>query len=140
MDSLKSTIIRLKTTIIRLKTIIHSHGPDAYLEACTLHRGAFCQFPFRLIFYCLSSNSTGKKLAKRTSVHWPKLSFFISPSQFKNWTQFQKLECLKIGLIKKCQILKVVLLKLYCLPKSFAEGLLMFFYLKMQSPVANDVP
>ena len=29
-----------------------------------LHRGAFCQFPFRWIYYCHSSKSTGKKAGK----------------------------------------------------------------------------
>ena len=28
------------------------------------HRGAFCQFPFRLIHYCHNSKSTGKKTVK----------------------------------------------------------------------------
>ena len=30
----------------------------------TLHRGAFCQFPFRRIYYCHSSKSTGKETGK----------------------------------------------------------------------------
>ena len=30
----------------------------------TLQRGAFCQFPFRWIYYCLSSKSTGKETDK----------------------------------------------------------------------------
>ena len=30
----------------------------------TLHRGAFCQFPFWLIYYCHSSKSTGKESGK----------------------------------------------------------------------------
>ena len=30
----------------------------------TLHRGAFCQFPFRWIYHCHSSKSTGKKTDK----------------------------------------------------------------------------
>ena len=35
-----------------------------------MHRGALCQFPFRWICYCHSSKSTGRRLAKRTSVQW----------------------------------------------------------------------
>ena len=31
---------------------------------CTLHRGAFCQFPFRWVYYCHSSKSTGKETGK----------------------------------------------------------------------------
>ena len=34
-----------------------------------LHRVAFCQVHFQSIYYCHSSKSTGKKTAKRTSVH-----------------------------------------------------------------------
>ena len=34
-----------------------------------LHRDAFCHFPFRWIYYCHRSKSTGKELAKRNSVH-----------------------------------------------------------------------
>ena len=30
----------------------------------TLHRGAFCQFPFRWIYYCHGSDSTGKETGK----------------------------------------------------------------------------
>ena len=41
------------------------HFPIETIENRSLHRGAFCQFPF----CCHSSKSTGKKLAKRTSVH-----------------------------------------------------------------------
>ena len=33
-------------------------------NCCTLHRGAFCQFPFRWIYYCHSSKSTGKETEK----------------------------------------------------------------------------
>ena len=29
-----------------------------------MHRGAFCQFPFRWIYYCHSSKSTGKEIGK----------------------------------------------------------------------------
>ena len=32
------------------------------------HRGAFCQFPFRWIYYYGSNKTTGKELVKRTSV------------------------------------------------------------------------
>ena len=31
---------------------------------CTMHRGAFCQFPFRWIYYYHSSKSTGKETGK----------------------------------------------------------------------------
>ena len=31
----------------------------------TVHRGAFCQFPFRWIYYCHSSKSTGKETGKK---------------------------------------------------------------------------
>ena len=37
----------------------------------TLHRGSFCQFPFRWIYYChiIVVNPPEKKLAKHTSVY-----------------------------------------------------------------------
>ena len=34
-----------------------------------LHRGAFCQFPFRWIYYCHSSKSTGKETGK-IGLYW----------------------------------------------------------------------
>ena len=36
----------------------------AWPMSTTLHRGAFYQFPFRWIYYCYSSKSTGKETAK----------------------------------------------------------------------------
>ena len=46
-----------------------------------LHRGAFCQFPFRWIYYCHSSKSTGKETGKThlCALHWPeKLTLVFS--------------------------------------------------------------
>ena len=41
------------------------HGQNKYkIRLCTLHRGAFCQLPFRWIYYCHSSKSTGKETGK----------------------------------------------------------------------------
>jgi hypothetical protein len=34
------------------------------LQYNTLHRGAFCQFPFRWIYYYASNKSTGKETGK----------------------------------------------------------------------------
>ena len=34
------------------------------LHRSALHRGAFCQFPFRWIYYCHSSKSTGEETGK----------------------------------------------------------------------------
>jgi hypothetical protein len=31
---------------------------------CTVHKGAFCQFPFRLIYYYGSNKSTGRETGK----------------------------------------------------------------------------
>ena len=36
----------------------------AWPMSTTLHRGAFYQFPFRWIYYCYSSKSTGKETGK----------------------------------------------------------------------------
>ena len=38
----------------------------------TVHRGAFCQFPFQWIYYYDSNKSTGKETGKSTSVQWLK--------------------------------------------------------------------
>ena len=35
------------------------------VKICPFHRGVFCQFLFRRIFYCLSSKSTAKKTGKK---------------------------------------------------------------------------
>ena len=35
-----------------------------FLDFRTVHRGAFCQFTLRWIYYCLSSKSTGKETGK----------------------------------------------------------------------------
>ena len=37
-----------------------------------LHRGAFCQLPFRWVYYCNSSKTTGKETGKTGSrlTHW----------------------------------------------------------------------
>ena len=74
-----------------------------------LHRGAFCQFTFRWIYYCHNSKSTGKKTGKRhlcavsrlvfryTGLKWldlqillltvldvtPSITFTILPSTFE---------------------------------------------------------
>ena len=42
---------------------------QSFAQICTVklravHRGAFCQFSFRLIYYCHSSKSAGKKTGK----------------------------------------------------------------------------
>ena len=42
-----------------------------------LHMGAFCQFPFRWIYYCLVVIPPESKLAKRSSVHCDDNSFFF---------------------------------------------------------------
>ena len=41
---------------------------------CTLHRGAFCQFPFRRIYYYSSNKSTGKEIGKThlCALYWKK--------------------------------------------------------------------
>ena len=59
----------------------------AYVCHCTagLHRGAFCQFPFRWIYYCHSSKSTERKLAKRTYVHCMAKRKFIHISRHWHW-------------------------------------------------------
>ena len=44
-----------------------------------MHRGAFCQFPFRWIYYCHSSKFTGKETGKThlCAVCWTNLLFMI---------------------------------------------------------------
>ena len=37
---------------------------DVNAQCYAVHRGAFCQFPFRLNYYCHSSQSTGKEIGK----------------------------------------------------------------------------
>ena len=39
-------------------------GPKSLCISHAVHRGAFCQFPFRWIYYCHSSKSNGKKTGK----------------------------------------------------------------------------
>ena len=56
---LKASLVRKRTA--SLKSLLQSNtsafgGP--------LQRGAFCQFPFRWIYYCGSNKSTGKKSGK----------------------------------------------------------------------------
>ena len=42
----------------------------------TSHRGAFCQFPFRWIYYCHSSKSNGKETGKtHLCVQWANILF-----------------------------------------------------------------
>ena len=41
-----------------------STTPNTTKNVCTLHRGAFYKFPFRWIYYCHSSKSTGKETGK----------------------------------------------------------------------------
>ena len=40
-------------------------GKPASVLLSALHRGAFCQFPFRWIYYCHSSKSTEKETGKK---------------------------------------------------------------------------
>ena len=56
---LKASLVRKRTA--SLKSLLQSNtsafgGP--------LQRGAFCQFPFRWIYYCGSNESTGKETGK----------------------------------------------------------------------------
>ena len=44
--------------------LVHPFGP--------LHRGAFCQFPFRWIYYCHSCKSTGNFTASLIMLKWKK--------------------------------------------------------------------
>ena len=55
-----------------------------------VHRGAFCQFPFRWIYYCHSSKSTGKETDKmhlcgvgcQRCHFWPSWLYFAFPLHF----------------------------------------------------------
>ena len=57
-----------------------------YMPIGPLHRGAFCQFPFRWIYYSYSSKSTGKETGKTHicalhevhvwNVFWDRTNFF----------------------------------------------------------------
>ena len=54
----------------------------------TLHRSAFCQFPFRWIYYCNSSESTRKETGKTHLVQmgpWGFWLILISRVEHKNW-------------------------------------------------------
>ena len=46
------------------KSIFSSLLKETVLVFKTLHRGSFCQFRFRWIYYCHSSKSTGKETGK----------------------------------------------------------------------------
>ena len=51
--------------VLKLLKFIDVHAP----LFCTLHRGAFCQFLFRWIYYSRVVNPPERKMAKHTSVH-----------------------------------------------------------------------
>ena len=46
------------------KSIKKSLFKKHFLIVMSVHRGAFCQFPLRWIYYCHSSKSTGKEIGK----------------------------------------------------------------------------
>ena len=52
------------TTISRGCTQRGPHVISLYSSTIISNRSAFCQFPFRWIYYCLSSKSTGKETGK----------------------------------------------------------------------------
>ena len=55
-----------------VKSSKHFFGYFNTLESHSAHRGAFCQFPFRCIYYFFISESTGKETGKThlTAVRW----------------------------------------------------------------------
>ena len=60
-----------------------------YMEAKPVHKGAICQFPVRWIFYCQSSESTGKKTDKTHLCAVPAVSRRITIDQsFKTYQVF----------------------------------------------------
>ena len=51
--------------MIHVLTYLVAKSLDSTTYKCpTMHRGAFCQFPFRWIYYCHISKSTGKESGK----------------------------------------------------------------------------
>ena len=52
-----------------------------------LHRGTFCQFPFRWIYYCHSSKSTGKETGKKASLCTGFFQIFVAFSECSNFTK-----------------------------------------------------
>ena len=69
-------------------TLLKQHTELSF-STKALHRGAFCQFPFRWIYYCHSSKSTGKETGK---THLCALKGW----QFKNGILLPKLFCLTV--------------------------------------------
>ena len=70
----------------------------------SVHRGAFCQFPFRLIYYCHSSKSTGKETGKThlcavassiltaiDALQQQSKLLLVKPNKFKNILSIKKL-------------------------------------------------
>ena len=49
---------------MRIRQKINWHSRKIHCLAGALHRDAFCQLPFRWIYYCHSSKSTGKETGK----------------------------------------------------------------------------
>ena len=71
MDGLLLKIWKLnkvsKCKVIRYGKSVASSGKNKFHLEFTfqrLHRGVFCQFPFRRIYYYGSNNSTGKEISK----------------------------------------------------------------------------
>ena len=71
MDGLLLKIWKLnkvsKCKVIRYGKSVASSGKSKFHLEFTfqrLHRGVFCQFPFRRIYYYGSNNSTGKEISK----------------------------------------------------------------------------
>ena len=70
VQKFESNVISL-TFVININNYIYFNKvenvliPSAALKShSTAHRGAFCQFPFRWIYYCHISKSTGKEIGK----------------------------------------------------------------------------
>ena len=55
----------------------------ALFEVTTVHRGAFCQFPFQWIYYYGSNKSTGKETGKMhlCAVQWLGWNFIESKKE-----------------------------------------------------------
>ena len=85
------------------------------LKLCSfspVHRGAFCQFPFRWIYYCHSSKSTGKESGKthlcavhtKQVSHWPK--HISELKQIPEWSRFQNQNDSKSKQLQKCNMIQ----------------------------------
>ena len=80
----------LKTLVNQITTMYLVSFLEAMENAKTtfviraVHRGAFCQFLFRWIYYCHSSKSTGKETGKTylCAVHW---TWHWLTKQTKHW-------------------------------------------------------